>query len=147
LSNAAINTVSLQFGLGYSIQLFKPLFLKINSGIDFDFYVNSDFGSVTEGNMGDLYLKEHFDYPINTPINLLIQNRISLQYFTKSNIGFSLFLSYHSGLLNVFDKPWAEYNWIQDGVVSESLNTNYISNGSHWEIGFEIGYKFGKRGN
>ncbi len=145
LSNAAINTVSLQFGVGYSIQLFNPLFLKINSGVDLDFYVNSDFGSGTEGNMGEFYLKEHFDYPINTPVNLLIQNRIALQYFTKSNIGFSLFLSYHSGLLNVFDQPWAEYSWIQNGVVSESLNTNYISNGSHWKIGFEIGYKFGKK--
>jgi len=146
-SNAldGIKTFSIQLGMGYSIQLFKPVFLKINSGFDIDFYINSDFGSGTEGNMGDLFLKEHFNYPINTPINLLIQNRISLQYFTKSNVGFSLFLSYHSGLFNLFDQPWAEYSWVQNGNTVETLNTKYISNGSNWKIGFEIGYKFGKK--
>jgi hypothetical protein len=145
---SGLRTLSIPVSLGYNLKLYEKLFLKFNMGFDFDFYVYNAKEAEGIFERGDpsesVIVNSHSVWgDPETRFNLLISNRIALQYFTKHNIGLSLFGAYHAGLIPVWQNTYT-YIEIQRPSGTEIIESNFISRGSYWQIGFELGYKFGK---
>ncbi|MCL1851184.1 MAG: hypothetical protein FWF70_07290 [Bacteroidetes bacterium] len=67
----------------------------------------------------------------------MFANRVSIQYFTKSNVGISLYASYYSGLRQVWEST---FHYTYDFGETMHKNT-YISHSSFWNFGIELGFK------
>ncbi|MDR1346529.1 MAG: hypothetical protein LBK03_07515 [Bacteroidales bacterium] len=144
--HVAHNAISIPITGGYNINLWKKrLLLKVQSGFGFDIYFDEDNG---QGEGTEAHENQsmsniiNFEAPIETHFNVLISNKISLQYFTKFGMGISIFGAYHAGLMRVWQNAYGHFDW-NNG--EEVLDTKIMSNGSYWQFGIELGYKFGKK--
>jgi hypothetical protein len=145
----AYHALSLPVHVGYKFKLANCLYAHVYSGLNFDFYFAStnieympykypggetyeergwnffgDLGFWAEGK-----LQKHF--------NIMFANRFSIQYFTKFNMGISLYASYYSGLRQVWEST---FHYTYDFGETMHKNT-YISHGSFWNFGIELGFK------
>jgi hypothetical protein len=161
------SALSLPVAVGYNINLWKNrLLFKVQSGLDFDIYFleidyeseygfGNYFGSVANW----IYLSENTRIP---HFNILISNRLVLQYYTKFNMSIALFGAYHAGLIPVWQNISGHFEWRSESDSdikwpmdsrrnllwyqgSEILDTKINSNDSYWHFGIELGYKFGKK--
>ena len=144
----AYHAFSLPIHVGYKFKLANRLYANVYSGLNFDFYFapnNREYRAFQHpdtvglsswwGRFGDLMyypenkLQKHF--------NVMFANRVSIQYFTKSNMGISLYASYYSGLRQVWEST---FHYTYD--FGETIHKNtYISHGSYWNFGIELGFK------
>ena len=141
LNDIAYHAFSLPIHFGYKFKLANRLYANIHSGLNFDFYFEELRGFAI-GSIGDsdIYisseegaLKQHF--------NILFANKISLQYFTKFNMGISLYAAYHAGLLQV----WESFASVSYYGGVKKIQSTFLSRGSFWNFGIELGYKLDKK--
>ena len=130
---------------GYRFNLSPNLHLRLNTGLQIGFLYNTrtSANTVVESDPFELYIAYR---GIEKPnLNLLVSNTISLQYITKPRYYFSFFVSYHAGLLKVYQSDV----YIANRRSSESvfydghdiyLNSAVTSKGSYFEFGIELGY-------
>jgi hypothetical protein len=136
--------ISIPIAIGYNINLWNKRFLlKIQSGLDFDIcFLESGglngYDSLSDGQQ--IRRNITFESPVITHFNILLSNRISLQYFTKFGMGISIFGAYHAGLMPIWQTAYGHFDW-NNGT--EILDTKFLSNGSYWQFGIELGYRFG----
>jgi hypothetical protein len=138
----------------------------VQSGLDFDIYFSEidyarwerDFGQYSGSVAEWTYLSANTRIP---HFNILISNRLVLQYYTKFNMGIAIFGAYHAGLIPVWQNISGHFEWKNEedpiewqvdranppiwNQGSEILDTKISSNGSYWQFGIELGYKFGKK--
>ena len=143
----AYHAFSLPVHTGYKFKIANRLYANVYSGLNFDFYFapnNIDY--------------EPYSYDPNEPwknwsfsgdisfwsenklqkrFNIMLANKVSIQYFTKFNMGISLYAAYYSGLRQV----WESYlHYTYD--FGETFHKNiYLSRGSYWNFGIELGFK------
>jgi len=147
--------------MGYSIKLWnKRLFFKIYTG--FDFNINLSEQNEYDPNIGGIFglVGCWVDYIKIPRFNILLSNRITLQYFTKFNMSIAIYGAYHAGLFQTKEvaalhfeyKSDNDPEWLMDehlnifrGQGSDFYNTKILSNGSYWQFGIELGYKFCSR--
>jgi hypothetical protein len=158
------STITIPVSVSYNFNLWKNrLFFKVQSGLDFDIYflevkddIRVNFGSYAGSVAKWIYLSENTRVP---HFNILIFNKLVLQYYTKFNMGIAIFGAYHAGLIPVWQGISGHFEWKNEndpvewqmderGNVfwnqgSEILDTKFSSNGSYWQFGIELGYKFG----
>jgi hypothetical protein len=150
-SGPAYHAFSLPAHIGYKFKLANRLYANVYSGLNFDFYFapnNSEYipyaypNETYEGMwwnyIGNLsYWQEN---TLQKRFNIMFANRVSLQYFTKFNMGISLYASYYSGLRQVWE---GIFHYTYD--FGETINKNvYLSRGSYWNFGLELGFKISK---
>jgi hypothetical protein len=150
--------LSIPVSVGYNINLWKNrLFFKIQNGLDFDIYFPALDGG--GGYYGKIALEVLNRASIETRFNILLSNKISLQYYTKSNMNIAIFGAYHAGLRQVWKDAVGHFEWKSEddpeewqidergNIVwnqgSEIFDTKFNSNGSYWQFGIELGYRFG----
>jgi hypothetical protein len=134
---------------GYRFNLSPNLHLRLNTGMQIGFLYNvrTSANTIVESDPFEMYIVYR---GIKKPnINLLVSNTISLQYITKPRIYFSFFISYHAGLLNVYQSDV----YIANRKSSESdfynghdtyINSSVTTRGSYFEFGIELGYMWSK---
>ena len=136
---------------GYRVKLSQNLHFRINTGLQVGFLYNArqTSNSMVESDPFELYVVYH---GVKKPyINLLVSNTISLQYITKPNFYFSIFASYHAGLINVYQSDVylanrrSNENDFYNGHDSY-LNSAITTKGSYFEFGIELGYMWDKKG-
>ena len=146
---------SLPIHVGYKFKLANRLYANIYSGINFDFYFcpnNIEYSpyklrdpndpaweSDSWSQIDDLtYLSEN---RLKQRFNILLFNKLTLQYFTKFNMGISLYVSYNSGLFQVWE---SKYHFSYD--FGKNIDkVIFLSRGSYWNFGIELGYKLEKK--
>ncbi len=132
--------LSIPLHIGYRYKILPGFYVGFNSGLDFDFCFHEDSysygaaGTTLEENYYSIYynsLKNNF--------NVLISNKVQLQYVTKFNMVVGLFGAYHAGLRDMWECDNATFS-INYG---EKIYTPTITtNGSYWSFGIELGYIF-----
>ena len=142
--NPAYHAFSLPVHVGYKFKLAHRLYANVYSGLNFDFYFspsNVEYMPYNQGEtwgwnvFGDLvYWTEN---KLQKRFNVMFANRFSIQYFTKYNMGISLYASYYSGLRQVWE---SHLHYTYDSGKTFHKNT-YISRGSYWNFGIELGFK------
>jgi hypothetical protein len=148
--NPAYHAFSLPMHAGYKFKLANRLFANIYSGLNFDFYFapyNVDYmpysydpddpwnGWCISNNL--VYWPEN---KLHKRFNIMFANTVSIQYFTKFNMGISLYASYYSGLFQVWESTF-HYTYDLGKTFHKNL---YLSRGSYWNFGIELGFKFAK---
>jgi hypothetical protein len=145
--NPAYHAFSLPVHAGYKFKLANRLYANVYSGLNFDFYfdpINVDYMPYSYNTdkpwdgwliVGDLaYWPES---KLQKQFNIMFANRVSIQYFTKFNMGISVYASYYSGLRQVWENA---LHYTYD--FGETIHKNvYLSRGSFWNFGIELGYK------
>jgi hypothetical protein len=159
------SAVTIPVSLSYNFNLWNNrLLFKVQSGLDFDVYFSEidykpdrgGFGGYTGSVAEWTYLSENARIP---HFNILISNKVVLQYYTKFNMGIAIFGAYHAGLIPVWQGISGHFEWKSEddpeewqmderGNVlwnqgSEIFDTKFNSNGSYWQFGIELGYRFG----
>jgi hypothetical protein len=145
----AYRAFSLPVHVGYKFKLANRFYANIYSGLNFDFYFdpyNSEYSpyKISEdgdwepglwSRFGDLtYCSES---KLQKCFNVMFANRFSIQYFTKYNMGISLYASYYSGLRQVWE---SHLHYTYDSGQTFHKNT-FLSRGSYWNFGIELGFK------
>ena len=147
LYDAAYHAFSLPVHVGYKFKLANRLFANVYSGLNFDFnFAPNDIDYKHWGYYpnepwkGWNYFGDLFFCPENKlqkRFNIMLANRVSIQYFTKYNMGISLYASYYSGLFQVWESA---LHYTYD--LGETFHKNlYFSRGSYWNFGIELGFK------
>jgi hypothetical protein len=137
LNDIAYHAFSLPIHIGYKIKLVNRLYANIHSGLNFDFYFGNSTVGMGGGSMSDVYSCVSTENALKQPFNILLSNKVSLQYFTKFNMGISLYAAYYSGLFSI----WESYAYVSyyDGL--KTFQSTLLSRGSYWNFGIELGYK------
>jgi len=136
--NVLFQTFSYRFQIGYHLRLAKDFSLKFNTGMHSELYYQKyDNLNPPKHIVGTSSPEVFIDYGyLWKGYNFLLSNSLSFQYYTKHNIGISVFAAYHAGLLPAF------HNYItfedDDYVVQDRIFTR----GSYVEFGLEVGYRF-----
>jgi hypothetical protein len=136
--NVLFQTLSYRFQIGYHLRLAKDFSLKFNTGMHSELYYQKyDNLNPPKHIVGTSSPEVFIDYGyLWKGYNFLLSNSLSFQYYTKHNIGISVFAAYHAGLLPAF------HNYItfedDDYVVQDRIFTR----GSYVEFGLEVGYRF-----
>ena len=159
-SYGMFDVLTIPIAVGYGINLWKNrLLFKVQSGLDFDIYFLSEWNG--GGCQGEIAV-DIVSYSTKIPFNILLSNRIVLQYYTKFNMSIAIFGAYHAGLRKTWENASAHFEWKNEndpawlfeddhyhhliwGQGREILDTKLLSNGSYWQFGIELGYKFGKK--
>lgn len=152
LGLAAYQAFSLPLHVGYKFKLANRLYANVYSGLNFDFY----FSPANCGYMPYKYSEDNYEEwgwnrfgdlvfwserSLQKRFNVMFANRVSLQYFTKFNMGISVYASYYSGLRQVWEST---LHYTYD--FGETINKNiYLSHGSYWNFGIELGFKIGNK--
>ena len=150
VGNPAYHAFSLPVHVGYKFTLANRLYANVSSGLNFDFYfapnnvayspfIHPDsprYSSESRwSRFGDLmYISEN---TLQKHFNIMFANKVSIQYFTKFNMGISLYASYYSGLRQVWESV---LHYTYDFGKTMNKNT-YLSRGSFWNFGIELGFK------
>jgi len=139
----AYHAFSLPIHLGYKIRLANRFFFNVYSGLKFDFYFNPQYSSNSKiYDDREVYITT--ENALKQQFNILLSNKVSMQYFTKFNMGISLFASYHSGLFQIWESSILTTRSYNNG--NTSYNRGYwASRGSYWILGLELGYKLNKK--
>ncbi|MCL2435642.1 MAG: hypothetical protein FWD09_05845 [Lentimicrobiaceae bacterium] len=138
----AYHAFSLPVHLGYKIKLANRFFLNAYTGLKFDFYFNPQSKSNSKAYEDrDVYITT--ENALKQRFNILLSNKLSMQYFTKFNMGISLFASYHSGLFQVWESSILTTRNYSNGNTSYHRGF-WASRGSYWILGLELGYKLEK---
>ena len=145
--NPAYHAFSLPIHTGYKFKLANRLYANVYSGLNFDFYfAPNNVGYETYsydpnepfrgwGLVGDISFWS--ENKLQKRFNIMLANRVSIQYFTKFNMGISLYASYYSGLFQVWE---SFFHYTYD--FGETIHKNiYLSRGSFWNFGIELGFK------
>ena len=135
---------------GYRFHLSPNLHLRLNTGMQIGFLYNvrTTGNTVVESDPFELYIVYR---GIKKPnLNLLVSNTISLQYLIKRNLYFSFFMSYHAGLLNVYQSDVYIANRRTNETIfydghDTYLNSAVTTKGSYFEFGIELGYLWGRK--
>jgi len=150
--NEAYHAFSLPIHLGHKFKLANRLYANIYSGLNFDFYFapfntkyrpykydeNDFWNEASWSRFGDLiYCMEN---TLKRRFNIMFANRFSLQYFTKFNMGISLYASYYSGLRQVWESH-LHYTYDFGETFHKDI---FLSRGSFWNFGLELGFKISK---
>ncbi|MCL2291140.1 MAG: hypothetical protein FWC34_10665 [Bacteroidetes bacterium] len=139
LNGIAYHAFSLPIHIGYKVKLANRLYANVYSGLNFDFYFGNSTVGMGGGSMGDIYVSVSTENALKQQFNILLSNKVSLQYFTKFNMGISLYAAYYSGLFSI----WESYAYANYHDVKIFHNT-LLSRGSYWNFGIELGYKLEK---
>jgi len=140
LSNqTAYFAFSVPVHLGYKIRLANRWFFNVYTGLKFDFYFNPQYSSNSKI-YEDCVRYVTTEDALKQRFNILLSNKLSMQYFTKFNMGISLFVSYHSGLFQIWEST--ALTIYSDTHYRKSSTT---SRGSYWIFGLELGYKLNKK--
>lgn len=135
------DAITIPVTVGYNCNIWKNrLFINLHSGISFDIYSNGK--DLWEEYNSSYLWRIDFENAAEKSCNILVSNKIAIQYFTKFNMGIALFGGYHIGLLKVWKHAYGYFNWHSG---QEVLDTQFLSNGSYWQFGIELGYKFVKK--
>ena len=145
-------SVNLSEKVGYRFNLSSNLHLRLNTGLQFGILYNARLTSSTLVDADPYELYIIYRGLKKTPINLLISNTISLQYTTKSNMYFSIFMSYHAGLFDVHKsdvyitnrKSSQEGGCFYEGYDFHT-HSALTTKGSYFEFGIELGYMWKKK--
>ena len=129
----AYYAISIPAHLGYKFTLANRLYANVYTGLNFDFYFCPEKGYEWKGDY--LYKKSC----LKRQFNILLANKVSLQYFTKFNMGIGVYGAYYSGLFQVWES--VEYFYYQQ---TEIYPVTFLSRGSYWNFGIELGYKLEK---
>ena len=143
----AYHAFSLPVHTGYKFKLANRLYANVYSGLNFDFYFapynidyepysydpNEPFGGW--GLVGDISFWP--ENKLQRRFNMMLANRVSIQYFAKFNMGISLYASYYSGLFQVWESA-LHYTYDFGETFHKNL---YLSRGSYWNFGIELGFK------
>jgi len=125
--------------LGYKFKLAPRFYANVYSGLNFDFYFNPQYSSNSKiYEDKEVYITT--ENALKQRFNILLSNKLSMQYFTKFNMGISLFVSYHSGLFKIWES--SALTVYSDTHYRKSSTT---SRGSYWIFGLELGYKLKKK--
>jgi len=139
-NDIAYHAFSLPIHFGYKFKLVNRLYANIHSGLNFDLY----FEESRSGAWGSIGSSEIYvsaaEGSLKQPFNILLSNKVSLQYFTKFNMGISLYAAYYSGLFQVWES-FASVSYY-DGL--KAFESTLLSRGSYWNFGLELGYKLVK---
>ena len=135
-NDVAYHAFSLPIHFGYKFKLANRLYANIHSGLNFDFYFEE---SRSELIGPGVYISAK-EGALKQPFNILLSNKVSLQYFTKFNMGISLYAAYYSGLFQVWES-FASVSYY-DGL--KTFESTLLSHGSYWNFGLELGYKLVK---
>jgi hypothetical protein len=120
--------------LGYKFKLANRLYANVYSGLNFDFYFLPQKG------YDNFYFYLQAKDALMRRFNILLTNRASLQYFTKFNMGISVYGAYHAGFMQVWNSmELIPYHEIYQYPV------RLLSRGSFWNFGIELGYKFSSK--
>jgi len=156
-NEALFKSIEFSCQVGYSLPIARDFYLKLNMGIDFNIHILKeyhDISQITETNVSN----ESADMTIYSPShrenhsagNIMLVNTIAFQYFTKFNLGISIFTSYHTGLLPVtyeiavvYPKNMPTFGFLPDNYLYYTYP--YSTRGSYWEFGLELGYRFKKK--
>jgi len=136
--------------VGYRFSFSQDLHLRLNTGVQVGWLYNSRSTSTTlvESDPFELYIA--YQGVKEMPINLLISNTIALQYVTKYNVYFSVFASYHVGLLETYQSDVYLTNRRSNETYYYTGHDTYMyapakTKGSYFEFGIEIGYVWYKK--
>jgi hypothetical protein len=137
------DAITVPITVGYNRNVWQNrIFINLQSGVNFALYSDRG-GQIDEISVAESYYWHlDFEEPIETPFNVFVSSKITLQYLTKFNMGIALFGAYHFGLLKVCKYAYGYFNWNKG---KEVLDTQILSNGSYWQFGIELGYMFGRR--
>jgi hypothetical protein len=144
----AYHAFSLPIHIGYKFKLANRLYANIYSGLNFDFYfcpknnyfypdIDTNFWSPQLPGINERYWSRN---TLKQQFNILFLNRVSLQYFTKFNMGISVYASYYSGLFSV----WESHLYYSYDKGTTANKTACLSRGSFWNFGIELGFKLDK---
>ena len=136
---SAYHAFSFPIHIGYKFKLANRLYANIHAGLNFDFYF-AELNGWTEGGMGENHFYSSTENALKQRFNILLSNRISLQYFTKFNMGISLYAAYNSGLFSI----WESYAYASYHNNAKVFQSTLLSRGSYWNFGIELGYKLDK---
>jgi hypothetical protein len=131
-------TLSYRFQIGYHLRLAKDFSLKFNTGMHSElYYQNYDKIDQPKYIIGtsspEVFI--HYGY-LWKGYNFLFSNSLSFQYYTKHNIGISIFAAYHAGLLQAVN------NYLVFKEIDYTINDMIFTRGSYFEFGLEVGYRF-----
>jgi len=126
---------SIPVHLGYKFKLAHRFYANFYSGLNFDFYFQPKNGFDWEGD----YL--YYQTCLKRQFNILLSNKISLQYFTKFNMGIGVYGAYYSGMFQVWESVRHLY---LDYDHTGTYPVTFLSRGSYWNFGIELGYKLDK---
>jgi hypothetical protein len=109
----AYHSLSFPIHIGYKFKLANRLYANIYSGLNFDFYFRGTYvddslqgfppDTARWNVFGDCLSYTSIASALKQRFNILFSNRVSLQYFTKFNMGISLYAAYYSGLFSVWE--------------------------------------------
>ena len=132
-------TLSIPLNVGYRFKILPGFYAGFNSGLDFDFCFYEDsyhYGAVWTPE--ENYFSIHFN-SLKNNFNVLISNKVQLQYVTRFNMAVGIFGAYHAGLRDMWECDNATFS-INNG---EKIYTPTImTKGSYWSFGIELGYIF-----
>ena len=132
--------LSIPLNIGYRYKILPGFYAGFNSGLDFDFCFYDEIyydylpGTEIPANHMSIYfpsLKHNF--------NVLISNKVQLQYVTKFNMAVGIFGAYHAGLRDIWECDNATFV-VNNG--EKTYNPIITTNGSYWSFGIELGYIF-----
>ena len=132
-NNVAYHAFSLPIHFGYKFKLANRLYANIHSGLNFDFYFEESRSFVIDK---DIYISADKG-SLKQSFNILFSNKVSLQYFTKFNMGIGLYASYNAGLFHV----WESFASVSYYEGLKTFQSTLLSRGSYWNFGLELGYK------
>lgn len=129
-----------KFQIGYNLKLAKDFNLKFNMGVSNEFYLQpgsydpSKSIKISKASSPEVFI--NYSHILWKPFNFMLSNSLSFQYFTKHNIGISVFAAYHTGLLQVTNTyiTFKENKYIITDVLA--------TRGSYFEFGLELGYRY-----
>ena len=149
-------SVEFNFQVGYSLPIVRNFYFKLNTSVDCNIHILKGYNDIFKPTITNI-ITENADMTIVSPShwdshsagNIMLVNTIAFQYFTKFNLGISIFTSYHTGLLPVTyetayicEKNLPPFLYDPDYY---SYSYPYSTRGSYWEFGLELGYRFKKR--
>jgi len=127
---------SIPVHLGYKFKLANRFYANVYSGLNFDFYFQPKNGFDSQGD----YL--YYQTCLTRKFNILLSNKVSLQYFTKFNLGIGVYGAFNTGMFQVWESVRHLYlDYEQTGTYP----ITFLSRGSYWNFGIELGYKFSKK--
>ncbi len=132
--------LSIPLNIGYRFKILPGFYAGFNSGLDFDFYFYDSIYYDTLPGMAPLanYLSIYFP-SLKHNFNVLISNKIQLQYVTKFNMVVGIFGAYHAGLRDIWECNDATFV-VNNG--EKIYNPTITTKGSYWSFGIELGYFF-----
>jgi len=139
------STLSIPVCIEKSFKINKHLHISIISGLSFQYY----FNELQEDQINFSGNGFYFVEPASTHIfniknslhqnyNIGLLNKIEASYTTNSNLYFSIYGSFNSGLFDI----WHESARFSENYGADIYEPIITSRGSYWNFGIGIGYIF-----